>query len=428
MSKVVAKRYYRIEFTFASALSIGSGENSNSDKDLLLNRNGDPYIPASSLAGIYRSKLTDEEAKRYLGFVPIETGSSESTDQPIIESELAVYDAELYKGTPVISIRDGIKVDKYKTAITGSKFDYEILEPGCTFITYVEHSKLADSENIFDKIVPYILSGEISIGGKTTRGLGSIKDSKVKYVEFSLENDELENWLNFDMYDDEYWLENGKDIKDETATENGISIKLTIKQNSFLSVREYRTDTDAERSLPDYQQMEYSSLEGYNPVIPGSSWNGLFRHYLEMNNCSNVEELFGDTGHKSKVTFSETLLKDAKTKIISRNSIDRFTGGTVDAALFTEKTCYGGSGSLEIKLPPYNEKYRNEYLKIFEAIADLHAGLLAIGGLTAVGHGLFEIEEIRINGKPIDCEMQPENIYNALIANITKEDGSYEQH
>ena len=38
------------------------------------------------------------------------------------------------------------------------------------------------------------------------------------------------------------------------------------------------------------------------------------------------------------------------------------------------------------------------------AITDLHMGFLAVGGLTAIGRGLFKVEEININGKVVDWE------------------------
>ncbi len=61
------KKYYRIEFEFLSPLSIGNGDNQMSDKDLLLDDRGIPYIPGSSLAGVYRALFNEKTRDRYFG-------------------------------------------------------------------------------------------------------------------------------------------------------------------------------------------------------------------------------------------------------------------------------------------------------------------------------------------------------------------------
>ena len=64
---VIKKIYYRIEFEITSAMAVGSGENVYSDQDIIRDSAGDPYIPGSTLAGIYRRALGREDAIRYLG-------------------------------------------------------------------------------------------------------------------------------------------------------------------------------------------------------------------------------------------------------------------------------------------------------------------------------------------------------------------------
>ena len=65
--KLIGKRYYKIDFELASALSIGGNANYATDKDIIYNGNGIPYIPATSLAGIYRSFFKTETANKYFG-------------------------------------------------------------------------------------------------------------------------------------------------------------------------------------------------------------------------------------------------------------------------------------------------------------------------------------------------------------------------
>ena len=87
-----------------------------------------------------------------------------------------------------------------------------------------------------------------------------------------------------------------------------------------------------------------------------------------------------------------------------RNAVDRFTGGVIETALFTEKMWYGGKTVLGIEIPA------DSALKFRQALAaslvDLHMGVLAVGGLTAVGRGIFEGETLVINNEPVSVNDQ----------------------
>ena len=417
-NKIISKRYYRIIFKNVSALSLGNGNNNNSDKDLMVNSFGEPYIPATSLAGVYRSLLSDNVADKYFGY--IKKVNEDNHEAEMSDSQLLVYDAELYEGNPVVTIRDGVKLDEFKTAIDGSKYDYEILEPGCSFITYVEQNKFSDSENIFDAIINYMRNGNFLVGAKTSRGMGSIEIIDVKVKEFEMTRESLEKWLDFDMFNDNHWNDGLTEISDASLDDNYLSISINLKQDSMLSIKEYRTDISGKtESMPDQQQMTYRNGKA---VISGTSWNGMFLHALRKYGCNDTDNLFGNTETKSKIYFSESIVENAKFKIVSRNSIDRFSGGTKDKALFTEKSCYGGNTVLTIRLPEYTGKYVKEYDGLCMALADLSEGILALGGETSIGHGIFKVESISINDKEICGKgLNGSAIYNALHCELFKE-------
>ena len=112
----------------------------------------------------------------------------------------------------------------------------------------------------------------------------------------------------------------------------------------------------------------------------------------------NVSKYFGKGGEdgkmRSKIFFSESQLKDAVCKVISRNAIDRFTGSTVDGALFTEQIYYGGTTVLEIYFDLYKEIDLDFIKSLAVALSDLHEGLLAIGGGTSIGRGIFKVKKV----------------------------------
>ena len=141
-------------------------------------------------------------------------------------------------------------------------------------------------------------------------------------------------------------------------------------------------------------------------MIPGTSWAGAFRaRFCEFAGEEKADGLFGHIeenvkqarNKKSAIYFSESMLDGGYYKTVTRNSIDRFTSGTNDGALYTEKTYYGGSTELELL---FTEKQSDDVKRaVLAVIADLDNGFLSVGGLTSVGRGLFSVEKLCINGQ-----------------------------
>ena len=417
------KVYYEIIFKTESAMNIGCGVNDNSDRDVLRDGAGHPFIPGSTMAGIYRSLFdASEDTKKYFGYVFINTKVAQSTDQAI-ESKIKIYDANP-DGKYSIKKRDCVGLDEYRTAKKGAKFDFEVVEPGVQFETFIEQD--IDEESLVDigKIIvsKWKLNG-LSFGSKTMRGLGRTSLVSVRRCEFDLNTaSETDRWVDFDMYDqkDRNWVK-FDDYEREISDENGlhfqngksVSIKLGLKQknSSGISVRQYTTDvSDGEKTIPDYVQLTSQDEGVKKPVIPGTSWAGSFKHHMEELLTSvgiakekvtdETEIWFGTTSKRSSIGFSESIIKGAESKVISRNAIDRFSGGTVDGALYTEEYYYGGTTDLTISVPCGSND--DKLLRCLVAsIFDLHFGLMAVGGLSSVGRGLFEIKEASIAGESV---------------------------
>ena len=164
------------------------------------------------------------------------------------------------------------------------------------------------------------------------------------------------------------------------------------------------------------------------PVIPGTSWAGAFRHHINRITENKFEQYFGSTSHKSQIYFSESEIKGAVEKVLTHNAIDRFTGGIIDRALYTEKTWFNGKTKLKIQLDARKKEFNREnnektiekefYAALSAAILDLHLGILSVGGLTSIGRGIFSIEKIQINGEEIPVTQEAEEIphmYQQLI-------------
>ena len=418
--------YYRVDLVLDSALSIGAADSIQTDNDVVRDGRGLPLIPATSLAGVFRSYFDEADARVFFGRL-VEDGGD------LTESIVRVYDATWVseddasgkRSNRSISVRDGVGLEQdNKVVDTGLKFDRQVVERGAAFRTYLEITDCSatscDGRPILacvEDMLGALDSGALSVGGKTSRGMGKVCITACKRACFDLcDKEDLNRWLDFDPFVGASW-KSAEDVELLPSSKSDILIVLDLAQRGAVSVREYST----EPRRPDFSQfyIRDTSNDGLAcdvPVIPGTSWAGAFRsRYRNIADEKRTRDLFGDVWRdesdggktktrRSRIEFSETELRGGGWKEITRNSIDRFTGGTKDHALFKLRTYYAGTTQLRIRIRCKGESWdRQSFEALVACIADLHNGLLVVGGLTAVGHGLFRITDAActVGGSPL---------------------------
>lgn len=398
-------KYYKIKFVLASPLAIGSGENTSTDSDVILDSKGNPVIPATAFAGVIRHYLGVEcnDRNEVFGYI---------NGQEHCESKIRFYDAVSVSDS-FVTVRDCVALEN-KVAKKSAKFDMEAVESGAEFVTLTELRDYNDYDNQIREAIRALNNGYLRIGSKTSRGYGQIKITELKSAEFDLSDEKSRRkWLDFEPFDyfSDKCYENC-DI-DEDYRNKFTKIHLELKQNGAISIRSYTVKNADDISSADYVQL---STKDNIPVIPGTSWAGAFRErFLQFSDKNLTDKLFGFVDEKSKnqkksgIYFSESRLNGGNWKVITRNSIDRFSAGTKDGALYTEKTYYNGKCGLDIFIADSDEF--SEYIKILSAvICDLDRGFLAVGGLSSVGRGLFSVEKAEINGRNITDALKVGNI------------------
>ncbi len=428
MNKILKKKYYRICFSLISPMNIGYGEGSKTDRDILRNSKGVPYVPASSLAGVLRDKMPDDEdRKKYLGEI-VKAVENRQEDPSKTESLIQFYDANISNEKSgcqekyYVSVRDSVALDGFKTAKDGAKFDMEVLEAGVKFVTYIEQNYLEnDDMDYAGMIVEKFMSSGVSIGGKVTRGYGNVKVDSAEYREFDFRNTgDIDEWLEFELNSEKNW--NQYLPAEKSQKERKLTIKL--RQNGGLSIRKYTTavrkDGDA---APDMEQLSSHNGNGDKmvPVIPGTTWAGAIRQRMkefgaDVSSGNLIFGCVGDVKKRSDIAFSESYINDSKDMIVSRNAIDRFTGGTAATALFTEKICVGGETELSITWLNKTSMQEKDADALAATLTDLHFGLLAIGGATSIGRGIFSIESI--GDKTIGKELDGSAVYGLIIKEV----------
>lgn len=403
-------KYFSIIFELASPLAIGSGENANTDSDIILDSSGKPTIPATAIAGVFRNYLNVGEYSELFGYIP-KAGTNAPKDKAH-ESNIRFYDARLISDSFFTTVRDSVKLEN-KVGVNGAKFDIEAVETGIGFEVVIElKDDGSNAEADILRTLGAINAGFLRIGSKTSRGYGRLKVVSLKKAEFTLPDDRAK-WLDFDLFNAEDKCYKETALSD--SADHFISIKMKLKQNGAISIRSYTVKNKDDIRSADYIQL---SLKDGTSVIPGTSWAGAFRdRFSQLSNETLTKELFGyaDTENlsqkKSLIYFSESEISGGEMKFITRNSIDRFTAGTKDSALYKEKTCYNGNCDLEIFINKNGLKDAKKNIALICAvICDLDKGYLAVGGLTSVGRGMFTVENITVNGTDVTDALKADNV------------------
>ena len=375
---IVKRTYYNITGQLASPLHIGSGHDTNTTMDVMRNYKGEPFMPGTALAGALR---------HWLGNNSELFGAAMAAEDDFRQSRIFVSDVTFADCNVVV--RDHVKLDN-KVAQPQAKFTVEVLPTGTPFTMRFEiiaraKDEQPDDASTMQKLLTALHSGELTLGGKTSRGYGKVKLTQVKKQVFDYPKDSLA-WLDWD------WDRFEKVELPPIATQMSyLSLELAIKDT--LVIRDVRQTEHAHSPL----QM------GGTPVIPGTTWAGAFRQRLTTilqqlpnTNTSVVPQLFGDKhgdGSASLLRFEESSIVDSTLIKYTRNAIDRFSGATIDGALFTGESLCGGNTTLTIRW------HKTDLLDcdvirglLYWVIRDMDEGLLAIGGETAIGRGLLTVE------------------------------------
>ncbi len=448
---IIKKKVFWIQVELESPLNISSGKEDITDSDVIRDYDGMLFVPASSLAGAMRAYLKKEKNEPCLfGYSKdnkININSENNTDGKM--SALFLSDMN-FEDNPNISIRDGVKLNEKKTAVTGSKYDAEIIEAGIKASFYAELTirendkmvnkkidekidKEAEYKKDFAAIIKGIDTGEIRFGSKKTRGFGKLKIRHIASREF-----DKNNYLEYaNVYQNkEKWKTQENELKEWLSLADKelqyLHLQVPLQLKGGISIRQYAAIKDD----PDFVHIINAKKEA---VIPGSSFAGAIRHRLkdillklegqginiDVDNILNT--MFGyvekDTAHLSMITISESKIEGAKALTMTRTGISRFESAVKDKTLFTEKTYVDGTVELNILIKKGIYKEQDWILGLLLlAVEDLRNGFLAVGGATAIGRGIFkENGAVLLDGKELNIHAEIAKSFQFLKWGIFEE-------
>jgi len=401
-----------------SPLALGSGQDNQTDQDILHKPNGEYYLPATTLAGVLRHQLLSDEMNQ------VETklwnifwGQDNSDGRG---SRITFYDAEAEPETIKISIRDGIQINSQTGLVENAqKYDYEVIERNAKFklnlrIQYQDNEEQQFAQRLLMSIQQALQSGQLHLGAKTNNGLGQVKLLSDKLYHFDFrKRSHVKAWLSGAPVQKDYQISFPAEDY-EIQTDNNFKIELLAQLNSSLMVRGYPSGLSGAR-LPDDRMLHSADA----PVLPGSSFKGALRKRAErILNTLNLpvealHKLFGfapeddssapkQRAYKGRLKVQETLLKHFELLQQSRIRIDRFTGGTISSALFQTMPIFAiqepDKEHLQLSITVQNCSDAEAGLLML-LLKDLWTGDLALGGEKGVGRGRLKGLKATITGK-----------------------------
>jgi len=371
-----------------------------------------------------------------------------------------------YENFVNLPVRQHVSITHKGAAKTHGKFDEQVVYKGARFCFELELIGDENDAPVWNRIISEFSNPAFHIGGGTRKGFGEILVIEIKSYCIDLQKN-IENYLakSSDL-NDSFWdsiqpIENQNyDNVDWTTYE----LKLT-PEDFFLFGSGFASENgDADMTFVTEKTIVWNNgkpqFSDEKVLIPGTSVKGVLAHrvafhynkelkvyankleepgvctYLIQNgyripeDCEkfdsnnlkdkmnmvidgnpSVRTIFGYSandkdGQRGNAIFSDVFLSsEPKKKLLNHVAIDRFTGGAMDGALFTEEVA-SSKEEFSLKIMVNNMAFKNgNYMKAFEAaLNDLCNGMLPLGGGTMRGNGCFtgvliKNQEVIYNGK-----------------------------
>lgn len=417
------------------------GKTALTDSAILKDINGYPYIPGSTIAGILRHCLGEDKAKDYFGLKDKRTTKGSKiifSEGKIVGLDGKVQDGivngdqEFERRFLRLPKRNHVRLTSKGVAKDAGKFDEEVIYKGTRFAFDIEMvaSGNEEQEPIFNEVLNELGNDTFRIGGGSRSGFGKIRVIEIKKKNLDLrQSSQLNEYLmmssalnsNYDDWDSY--------TSTSHASAGWIKYDLTLTPVDFFSFGSGLGDNEVDATPVKESFIKWENGRGSFKdnalLIPAASLKGALAHRVAFHyNVKNkvfamstpmedfeehttdknpaVRELFGyqdaDGGQKcGSCLFSDIIGEyEVEEKVFNHVKIDRFTGGAMDGALFSEKVIDGTDSQLHFKTsilirkPGIDSKDFNEAIDCLEkALGDIDRGTLPLGGASGRGHGIF---------------------------------------
>lgn len=450
----------RVTIEAATPLAVGSGEKDiTTDALVIKDFNGLPYIPGTTIAGVLRHAIGETMAKDFFGRHESDSKDSRGSEIIFSEAKMIGSDGEVIDGLQSIDfendqfyakfkelpIRQHAKITDKGITARGGKFDEQVVYQGTRFVFEIEMvSEDKDNSpkklNDFISVLRELNSHTLRIGSGTRCGFGKIKVKNIVWRKFDLTNpNDFKDYIN--KSSDLRQPFDGETFDEKASSDKWTTYKLVLQPEDFFlfgsgfgddevdmtPVKEEAIDWD-ENEKPVFTQNDdgqttkcvlipATSLKGAIAHRTAYHYNRLKQRFVDVDNPDEtpkvgnesevIRALFGYESQdervqkRGSVIFNDVIQYILPDKILNHVSIDRFTGGAIDSALFDEKTTFGNGKSFKTEIMVEKAAFDEDtsFKKAFEsALKDIIDGLLPLGGGVNRGNGCFGGSVEEING------------------------------
>ncbi len=356
------------------------------------------------------------------------------------------------------AVRDHVRLDHRGVVDRDGKFDERLVPAGArfSFELLLDRSVVADGPGLassdqlpdLEQLVALLASSGFRLGGRTRRGLGAFEVRRWLHRRFDLKNPDDRQALAQLPVDlaapVPAGVLNEREVPQPAEIRGSRNAVLRLTPEDFFLVGEGAPFEARERTNPKdrythvdrfpYREHRVLWEEGRGTVterpelvIPATGIKGALRHRVAFHAhvllgrfadgkvegwddgaASLVESLFGsardeDAGVPGRVLVSEGRKRSYQHGLLSHVSLDRFTRGPMDGALFGEAPVWGQGDPWEVQVQVLGwadlEKEARSALE--KSLKDLCEGRLAIGSGANRGHGYMN-GEIRWVGSTVE--------------------------
>jgi len=345
----------------------------------------------------------------------------------------------------------------------GGKFDEEVVVKGTRFCFEIEMLSDSKDDGRFKALLDTFASDTFRIGSGSRSGYGKIKvvmgdqENKCQYKNLDLTAEKdwylkkssslSVEWKDAEVYElkpsqDQAWtryqltglkpvdfLLFGSGLGNEKADMTFVResyVKWTGNKEEVVHGTDLNPDgseakvnvvvipaSSVKGALAHRTAFHYNRLSGAVVEADGTIRNGKTPGEVTGNSNPAVKAIFGSEGTKEGNTLKDKqrgniLMSDimrkadasTKPKLLNHVAIDRFTGGAIDGALFSEQALHAANERFEFEIFVHQDAFREPHVRdAFEcALKDICTGLLPLGGGVNRGNGCFENGELKRDG------------------------------
>lgn len=440
---IVERPYYclaHVTLEAQSAHGIHSGQG-DTTHDVLLVRdaNGLPALPGSSLAGVlrhaYRERHGNTAAGRLFGQLGAQAQPSwlnvgwglvhDSRNQPCEGLQANVA------GDPLLSflqdskplVRQRVRLDHTGAASEGGKFDVTLIPAGVRYTSWLGYwcDDSDESRQHWHDLLALLNGQRLLLGHGTRSGNGHFQVQHLAQARWDLRTPE--GRLAYVARPRTRRDSVGLHSIENTQADERLQVSLQLQAEAgwrigggerSLNFHEKTPDLLPQHELCVQWRNDQASLSQHYHLLPGSAVKGALRHRVAYHyrcltgdfagmggspapeKCPAVVSLFGqaadDEAAAGLLLFHDLRLEKPRSTVLMHNRIDRFTGGVIDGALFSEEVLWQTPLNLRIgTLQPQRLAQLDVTTRqaLQRALEDLSQGWLPLGANGSRGLGVF---------------------------------------